>query len=128
MRPLMRYETGNFVASTIIRAARSVHSCLGPGYPEEAYRKAITNELQRKNLEVQHLFPVDVWQAGELAQLYFLDLYVGWEVIVEIKATRRPFSDREIMQMNNYLDAAGAHLGLLLNFGKRDLEFEPIFQ
>ena len=127
MKPLMRYETGHFLASQVIRAARSVHECLGPGYEADYYRRAITNELQRRKLEVQRLFPVDVWQGGELAELFFLDLFVEWQVIVEIKASRRPFSDSERDQVIDYLEAAGAPVGLLFNFGRGDLVFEPFF-
>lgn len=127
MGSLAPYDLGNQLSARILSAARSVHQYLGPGYPEETYRKAIVNELRRQHLEVQRLFPVDVWQSAELAELYFLDLFVEWQVIVEIKATRGPLIDEIYENMMAYLDAAEAPLGLLLNFGRRRLEYERIF-
>ena len=85
------------------------------------------NDLRRQNLEVQRLFPVDVWQSGELAELYYLDLFIEWQVIVNIKVSHKPFTELEREEMGETLDAAGASLGMLLNFGRCGLEYERIF-
>jgi GxxExxY protein len=128
MNPLAWYEVGNQLTTRILRAARSVYQCLGPGYCEEDYRKGLINDLQRQNLEVQRLFPVDVWQSGELAELYFLDLFIEWQVIVKIIVSHKPFTDLVREEMCAHLEAAGADLGMLLNFGGRGgIDYERIF-
>ncbi len=127
MEPLVWYEVGNQLSARIIQAARDVFDCLGPSCSDKEYRKAMVNLLERQNLDVQQRFPVDVWQANELAQLYFLDLWVEWQVIVNIQASRRPISSIEREDMIEHLEAAGAPLGVLLNFGRHGLEYERVF-
>lgn len=126
MGNLARYDIGNNLSARIISAAQAVYECLGPGYPVEDYRRAIENELRRRRMRVQSRFPVDVWQAHELAALYFLDLFVEWQIVVEVKASRRPFEAPERDLMAAYLDAANAPMGLLINFGRRGMEYERV--
>jgi GxxExxY protein len=128
MNPLAWYEVGNQLTTRILRSARSVYQCLGPGCCENDYRKGLINDLQRQNLEIQRLFPVDVWQSGELAELYFLDLFVEWQVIVKIFVSHKSFTEHEREEMCATLEASGAELGMLLNFGGRGgLEYERVF-
>ena len=127
MNHLIRYVDANYLTLRIINAARAVHTILGPGFSEEKYRKAISNELQRMNLDVQQLFPVDVWQSGELADLLFLDLFIEWHVVVEVIASQKPIENRLRLEMSSSLEPAGADLGLLINFGRQRLEVEPVF-
>lgn len=127
MNHLVRYVDANYLTLRIINAARAVYNILGPGFAEEKYRKAISNELKRIDLDVQQLFPVDVWQSGELVELLFLDLFIEWHVIVEVIASQKPIDNRQRFEMNNSLEPAGADLGLLINFGRQKLEIEPVF-
>jgi GxxExxY protein len=127
MKPITRYELGNFLSLRIIDAAQEVHRHIGPGYPIERYRRAIGTELRRQLLEVQDRFPVDIWQSRELAALYFLDMFVEWQVIVAVRTDRRAFLSEEREQMAACLEATGASLGILFNFGRPRLEFERVF-
>jgi GxxExxY protein len=126
MEPLTRYELNNSLSFRIIDAARTVHTQIGPGYPEERYRRAIANELRRQRLEVHDRFPLDVWQSSELVELFFPDLIIEWQVIITVRIDRRAFQETERALMEDYLKASGASMGILFNFGRQQLEFERI--
>src|SRR5512146_1231747 len=124
MGPLAAYDLGNQRSARIISAARGAHQIIGPCQTGAFYRQAILNELQQQKLDVQNLFPVDVWQSGELAELFFPDLFVEWQVIVNIKVHRQAISIEELDDLHACLSAADAPMGVLLNFGKTRLEYE----
>ncbi len=127
LKPLAWYEVGNYLSLRIIRAAQEVFNCLGPGYPEEDYRRGVINRLELDRLDVQRRFPVDVWQSGELAELFFLDLYVEMQVVVQVLASGDPIDALSRRTALLQLEASGAPLGILLNFGRSRMEYERIF-
>lgn len=59
--------------------------------------------------------------------LFYLDLFVAGTVVVEAKAFPHQLTNDEIGQVINYLKATAAPVGLLLNFGRRNLEYRRIF-
>lgn len=126
MNSLTWYELSNQLTGRIIQAARSVHHWMGPQHLLADYRSAVANELYRQRLDVQQHFPVDIWQSGELVNLFFLDLFVECQVIVTIKTTRRPLTDEDREDMADCLQACNLPMGILINFGRRGLEYERI--
>lgn len=108
-------------------AAMVVHNALGPGYKEEVYERALAAELERQSLAVRRQHPVDVIHADVPIGLFYLDLLVEDLVVVEVKALSHQLTDDERAQVINYLKATGLPIGLLLNFGRRRLEYQRIF-
>ena len=108
-------------------AAMAVHNALGVGYREEVYERALAVELERRGLAVRRQHPVEVFHAGVPVALFVLDLLVEDTVIVEVKAMPHLLTDDERAQVINYLTATGLPIGLLLNFGRRRLEYQRIF-
>ena len=108
-------------------AAMAVHNALGPGYQEEVYERALAAELERRSLAVRRQHPVEVVHADVPVALFFLDLLVEETVVVEVKALSHQLTDDERAQVINYLKATGLPVGLLLNFGRRRLEYQRIF-
>jgi GxxExxY protein len=125
--PLVEDTTGNNLTYAIIGAAMTVHNQLGPGYAEEVYERALFAELEQRNLQVRRQAPVEVYYGEDRVGLFFLDLFVDDTVVVEIKALSHLLTNDEIAQVINYLKATGATVGLLLNFGRKKLEFRRIF-
>ena len=126
MGSLAWYDLDNQLSSRIILAAQTVYRVLGPGCSEQQYRKAITLELRRHQLDVQSRFPVDVWQANELVDLYFLDLFVEMQAVGEIRSRKHRFLHSELEDLVERLDTSGAKMGLIFNFGLRALEYQRV--
>jgi GxxExxY protein len=120
-------STGNELTYQIIGAAMTVHNQLGPGLKEEVYEKALEVELNQRNIPVIRQYPVTVEYLGEVVGIFYLDLWVADQVVVEAKALSHQLTNDEIAQVLNYLKAANAPVGLLFNFGRRRLEYRRIF-
>jgi GxxExxY protein len=48
------------------------------------------------------------------------------EIVVEVKANAEGITDDAITQTINYLKASGNRLAVIINFGKRKLEYKRI--
>jgi GxxExxY protein len=127
MCPLVNDATGNDLTYRIIGAAMTVHNHVGPGYKEEVYEKALEVELNNQDIGVQRQVPVPVDYQGEQVAIFYLDLYVEDEVVVEVKALSHQLTNDELAQVINYLKATNAPVGLLFNFGRRKLEYRRVF-
>jgi len=127
MSKLVTDSTGNDLTFRIIGAAMTVHNKLGPGYKEEIYERAFALELNSREIEVQTQYPVTVEMDDEQVGLFYLDLFVENQVVVEIKAFSHPLTNDELAQVINYLKATDAPIALLFNFGRRKLDYRRVF-
>jgi len=127
MSPLVIDATGNDLTYRIIGAAMAVHNALGHGYREEVYEKALEAELRKCEIFVQRQYPISVEYDGEQIALFYIDLFVENQVVVEVKAFSHQLTNDELAQVLNYLKATGSQVGLLFNFGRRKLEYRRIF-
>jgi len=74
------------VSGAILRGAIRVHTALGPGLLESAYRACLCHELQKGGVVVQKELPLPVHYDGlQLDVGYRIDLLVEDSVIVELK-------------------------------------------
>jgi GxxExxY protein len=111
----------------VIGAAMTVHNALGYGYKEEVYERALAAELAERAIPAQRQYRVEVQHAGVPVALFMLDLFVAETVVVEIKAFPHQLTNDELGQVIGYLKATHAPVGLLLNFGRRQLEYRRVF-
>ncbi|OGN90810.1 MAG: hypothetical protein A2Y88_07465 [Chloroflexi bacterium RBG_13_48_10] len=127
MKSLVVDKTGNDLTYRIIGAAMQVHNQIGMGYKEEVYETALEVELVKRDITVSRQYPVPVEYEKEQIALFYLDLFVEDQVVVEVKAFSHQLTNDELAQVINYLKATGAEIGLLFNFGRRKLEYRRIF-
>lgn len=92
-----------------------VYRKLGCGFLENVYEKALQVELRLQGLQAESQVPIEVSYKGESVGTYFADLIVDRAIILELKAQKRVSPASEV-QLLNYLNATGMHLGLLVNF------------
>ena len=59
--------------------------------------------------------------------MFYLDLFVEDQDVVEVKALSHQLTDNEFAQVINYLKATKAPVGLLFNFGRRNLQYKRVF-
>jgi len=127
MKSLVIDSTGNDLTYRIIGAAMHVHNQLGLGYKEEIYEAALEAELNQRGIVVTRQIPVPVEYEQQQVALFYLDLLVAGQVVVEVKAFSHQLTNDERAQVINYLKATSSTIGLLFNFGRRKLEYKRIF-
>jgi GxxExxY protein len=112
----------NDLTYQILGAAYKVHSALGPGLLENAYKECLCHVLQSEGLfvEKEKTLPL-VFETVKLDAGYRLDLLVENKVVIEIKAIES-FTDVHTAQVLTYLKLSGYKVGLLLNFNVADMK------
>jgi GxxExxY protein len=79
--------TENELSNVVIGCAIKVHSALGPGLLESAYKECLFYELCRAGLAVEKEKPLPlVYESVKLECGYRVDLLVEGKLIIEIKA------------------------------------------
>ena len=109
----------NELSNVVIGHAIEVHSLLGPGLLESAYKECLFYELTNDGffVEREKAMPV-VYKDITLNQGYRIDLLVERKLVVEIK-TVEEFTDVHTAQVLTYLKLGNYRLGLLINFHVR---------
>jgi len=114
--------TENEISKIILDCAFKVHTSLGPGLLESAYRECLSYELTKANLFVEKEKPLPlVYEEVKLECGYRIDLLVEKKVVIELKVVEA-FNDVHIAQILTYMRLSGCKLGLLLNFYTKSLK------
>ena len=108
--------TENEIATTVVDAAYTIHTRLGPGLLESVYETTLAYELTKRGLTVrrQQAIPV-VYESVRMDIGFRADLIVADKVIVEIKSIEA-VSPVHRKQLLTYLRLTDKRLGLLINF------------
>lgn len=112
----------NRLSEQILDAAIEVHRSLGgPGLLESLYEDALYHELTIRNIPAQRQVRIPVvYKNQALREPMRLDLLVGKQIIVEVKATEKEQAVHTA-QVLTYLRLTNLKLGLLINFGQSRL-------
>ena len=109
-------DGGTAVTDIVIGAAIALHRELGPGLLESTYEACLVYELTERGVAVERQKSLPVNYRGVRIDCgYRIDLLVGNEVVVELKAVEGVMPIHEA-QLLTYLRLSGLHVGLLLNF------------
>lgn len=110
----------------IIGLAMTVHSELGPGLPEEMYKKALIVLMDTDKVGYDREWPIEVRFRDRVLGIFKLDFVVEHKVIVEAKAIAMlaPIHEQQTL---TYLVASGLEVALLINFGAARLEYKRLF-
>jgi len=112
----------NQITYEILDSAYKVHTKLGPGLLESAYRTCLVYELKKKGLFVEEEKPLPlIYDDIKLECGYRIDILVEREVVVELKVVES-FNDVHIAQVLTYLKFSGTKVGLLFNFYTKSLK------
>ncbi len=111
----------------IIGLCMEVHRILGNGFSEIVYKDAITieSELREFAVEREKKFEI-VYKEKVLPHYFFADFVFFDEIIVEIKAIDKEINDEQIAQTLNYLKISDCRVGLIINFGRKSLEYKRL--
>ena len=103
------------LTKTIIGIAIKVHSQLGPGLLESAYKECLFYEIQKHEIFVEKEKPMPlIYEQVKLEIGYRLDLLVDNTLVIEVKAVEG-LNDVHVAQTLTYLKLGNYKLGLLIN-------------
>jgi len=111
----------------IIGCAMEVHNMLGSGFQEIIYQRCLAIELQIAGISFQREVEQPIFYKGNGVGTRRADFIVENKLVVELKATVG-LDDGHLAQAKNYLTAYDFDLGLLINFGAKNLEYKRIFR
>lgn len=104
------------IGKVIVNSAYIVHKELGPGLLEKVYEICLAHEIKKAGIDVVRQLEIPIVYDGiTFDEGLRLDLLVGNEVIVEIKAVElvNPVWQAQII---SHLKLTGKELGYLINF------------
>jgi GxxExxY protein len=101
----------------VLGACFEVYKEKGCGFLEAVYQECLEIELTLRGVPARSLVSLPLTYKGQpLAKHYEADFVCFEKVLVELKAVSR-LTDEHRAQVQNYLNATGHRVGLLVNFG-----------
>lgn len=108
--------TENELSSKIIGLAIEVHTILGPGLLESAYKECLYYKIGKSGLYVEKEKPMPlIFEEVKLECGYRIDLLAENKLVIEIKSVEA-LNDVHLAQTLTYMKLGNYKLGLLLNF------------
>lgn len=104
-----------------------VHRNFGHGFSEVVYKDAIEIEANERQIEIcrEKEYPV-YYKNVLLKHKFYADFVMFGNIIVEIKSSEKGITNDYIAQVINYLKVSGCEVALIINFGRRSLEYKRI--
>ena len=108
--------TENEVSHKVIGLAMEVHSALGAGLLENAYKECLFYKVRKAGLfiEKEKAMPL-IFEEVKLDCGYRIDLLVENRIVIEIKSVEA-LHDVHLAQTLTYMKLGNYKLGLLMNF------------
>lgn len=114
-------------AYEIIGCCMDVYNNLGYGFSEIVYKDAMEIEFLEKKTEYQREkeYPV-YYKSQQLKRTFYTDFTIADKIVIEVKAHPEGIQEDAVAQTINYLKASGIRLGLIVNFGRKKLDYKRI--
>jgi GxxExxY protein len=110
----------------IIHLGFEVYNNLGFGFLEIVYKDALEYEFKRNDiLYLREKEYIVRYKDTILKHKFFADFIVFDSVILEVKAKEGIVAD-DMARTINYLKCSGCTVGLILNFGRNNLEIKRL--
>ena len=113
------------LSSAVIQAAIEVHKQLGPGFLESIYEEALCAELAGRGIPFERQKSVQIMYKGQPTGEHRLDLLVGQQLVVELKAIAA-LEPVHFSIVRSYMKATHVESGLLLNFASMPLTVKRV--
>ncbi|MBS3915175.1 MAG: GxxExxY protein [Bacteroidetes bacterium] len=111
----------------IIGCCMEVHRFLGNGFQEKIYQKALAMEMHLQKITFSREHEMEIFYKGTHIGNRRVDFFVEGKIMLELKAVKC-LEDMHLAQAINYLEAYNMHIGLLVNFGAKSLEFKRVMK
>ncbi|GHU15071.1 hypothetical protein FACS1894163_00600 [Spirochaetia bacterium] len=108
--------TEDELSNKVIGLAIEVHTALGPGLLEGAYKECLFYKIQKAGLFVEKEKAVPlIFEEVSLECGYRIDLLVESKLVIELKSVEK-INEVHLAQTLTYLKLGNYKLGLLINF------------
>jgi len=104
--------------SKMIGISTDIYNTIGPGYNEVIYHKAFEVALRLQNISYQSEVVTPIFYKGMNVGHGRVDLIVGNNLIIELKAITNFNSDTANIQIKNYMKHYSITNGLIINFSQ----------
>ena len=113
------------ITEKIIASAIKVHNTLGNGFQEVIYQRAMEIEMPLHYLEFEREKVLPIFYRNIEIGNRRVDFFVEGKLMVELKALIK-LENVHLSQAMNYCEAYNMEIGLLINFGAKNLEFKRV--
>lgn len=114
--------TENELSNKIIGLAIEVHTILGPGLLESAYKECLYFKICKSGFYVEKEKPMPlIFEEVKLECGYRIDLLVERKLVIEVKSVET-LNDIHLAQTLTYMKLGSYKLGLLVNFNVAKLK------
>ena len=114
--------TENELSNKVIGLSIEVHSALGPGLLESAYKECLFYNIRKSGLYVEKEKPMPlIFHEVKLECGYRIDLLIENKLVIELKSVEM-LNDIHLAQTITYLKLGHYKLGLLINFNVTKLK------
>jgi GxxExxY protein len=120
---MMKFEK---LTHRVIGCAMKVHTTLGNGFQEVIYQRALPIELEKEGLKFQREMVMTIYYDGVDIGTRRVDFFVENTIMLELKAVIK-LENSHLAQAMNYCQSYSLPVGLLINFGSRNLEFKRVY-
>ena len=111
------------ITKKIIKYAMDVHTALGPGLLENAYKECLYYKLCKAGFYVEKEKPIPlVFDGVNLDCGYRIDLLVENNVVIELKSVRK-IEAIHLSQILTHMKLGKFKVGLLINFNVTSLRY-----
>jgi GxxExxY protein len=111
----------------IVGILYKVYNKLGGGYQEKYYQEAVKRELFAEKIPFLEQTKVVLNYNGKVIGRYYLDFLIDHKIVLELKTTPS-FSQRDIMQVLNYLKQSSIELGILASLNRNSIIYKRILK
>jgi GxxExxY protein len=124
---MRRMKDPVFQLTDIVReTSYAIHCYHGPGHLEKVYENALVHRLHKAGIPIVQQAELTVRdEDGAVIGLYYADLLVDSQLIVEVKAAKA-IADEHIAQVLGYLRSARTEHGALVNFGASKFQIRKL--
>jgi GxxExxY protein len=116
------YPEFDDLTAQILKCAFEVHTVLGPGLLESAYKECLSYKLEKSGLFIEKEKPIPiVFEQVKLECGYRLDILVEKNIVIELKSVEA-LNDVHLAQVLTYLKLGNFKIGYLMNFNVSSLK------
>ena len=109
----------------IVGSCMEVHRSLGPGFPEEYYKKALELEFPLKELPFEKEKEIEIKYKDTLVGTMVIDYLVTGDVVLLVRS-QDAIDEVEVQQVLRCLQLTNSAAGVVVNFGTAKIQYKRV--